>query len=57
MISMEIRKIVMADYDEGMKVESISRVARVSTFRSVTYSCSLSDFTSSGLLRKNPAHP
>ena len=31
MIPMEIRKIVVADYDEGMKVESISRVVRVST--------------------------
>ena len=28
---MEIRKIVVSDYDEGMKVESISRVVRVST--------------------------
>ena len=31
MIPMEIRKIVVADYDEGRKVESISRVVRVST--------------------------
>ena len=31
MIPMEIRKIVVSDYDEGMKVESISRVVRVST--------------------------
>ena len=28
---MEIRKIVVADYDEGRKVESISRVVRVTT--------------------------
>ena len=28
---MEIRKIIVADYDEGMRVESISRAVRVST--------------------------
>jgi transposase len=28
---MEIRKIITADYDDGMKVESISRAVRVST--------------------------
>ena len=31
MIPMEIRKIIVADYDEGMRVESISRAVRVST--------------------------
>jgi transposase len=31
MIPMEIRKIIVADYDKGMRVESISRAVRVST--------------------------
>ena len=31
MIPMEIRKIIVADYGEGMRVESISRAVRVST--------------------------
>ena len=31
MIPMEIRKIIIADHDDGMKVESISRAIRVST--------------------------
>ena len=31
MIPMEIRKIIIADHDDGMKVESISRAVRVST--------------------------
>lgn len=31
MIPMEIRKIIVADYDDGMKVASISRAVRVST--------------------------
>ena len=31
MIPIEIRKIIVADYDDGMKVESISRAVRVST--------------------------
>ncbi len=30
MIPMEIRKIIVADYDEGMRVKSISRAVRVS---------------------------
>ena len=31
MIPMEIRKIIVADHDDGMKVESISWAVRVST--------------------------
>lgn len=31
MIPMEIRKIIIADYDDGMKVKSISLAVRVST--------------------------
>lgn len=31
MVSMEIRKIIAADYEDGMKVKSISRAVRVST--------------------------
>ncbi len=31
MIPMEIRKIIVADHDDGMKVKSISRAVRVST--------------------------
>lgn len=31
MIPMEIRKIIVADYDDGIKVESISLAVRVST--------------------------
>lgn len=31
MIPMEIRKIIVADYDDGMSVKSISRAVRVST--------------------------
>lgn len=31
MIPMEIRKIIVADYDDGMKVKSISQAVRVST--------------------------
>ena len=31
MIPMEIRKIIVADYDDGMKVKSISRAVRAST--------------------------
>jgi len=31
MIPMEIRKIIVADHDDGMKVESISRAMRAST--------------------------
>lgn len=31
MIPMEVRKIIIADYDDGMKVEAISRAVRVST--------------------------
>lgn len=31
MIPMEIRKIIVADYDEGMEIKSISRAVRVST--------------------------
>jgi len=31
MVSMEIRKMIVADYDDGMSVKAICRVARVST--------------------------
>lgn len=30
MVPMEIRKIIVADYEDGMKVQSISRAVRVS---------------------------